>query len=88
MTDTVLKKLTTVWKAVLEVDAVEPADNFFMLGGDSLKAAALMVHIEETFGLLVDPIEIFEHPELHDFAALIAEELAASQGGSVEEGVL
>src|SRR3954470_5098025 len=81
----VLADLTTIWKAVLEVDAVTEDDNFFMLGGDSLKAAALMVHIEETFGLLIDPIEIFEHPVLSEFAALIACEQAAS---AMEDGVL
>ena len=79
--------MVDIWNDILGVEAVSPTDNFFMLGGDSLKAAALMAHIEEACGVQLDAIEIFEHPVLADFVVRL---VAAADGprGVIEEGIL
>ena len=84
--DTVARNMHALWKTVLEVEDVAPDDNFFALGGDSLKAMALMVHIEESFSMSLDPVEIFETPVFSDFTRLVAE--MAGAGRQTEEAVL
>ena len=42
--------LADIWAEVLAIDRVGIHDDFLDLGGDSLMAAAMMVHIEETVG--------------------------------------
>ena len=41
MTISTVDALSEVWMRVLELDRIRPDDNFFLLGGDSLRAAAL-----------------------------------------------
>lgn len=45
--------LANIWSAVLGVDRVEAADNFFALGGESLAAASILIHIGQTLGVEV-----------------------------------
>jgi acyl carrier protein len=68
--------MAEVWKRILKVEAVGPEDNFFKLGGDSLMAAELMAYVEETFGLQVDPVELFENPTLSNFVRVLKDEAA------------
>ena len=44
------QKLVEIWKSLLETEAVSIKDNFFDIGGTSLKAVSLMIEIEKTFG--------------------------------------
>ena len=53
---------------ILIVDRVSPDDDFFGLGGDSLVATVLMTAIEYHYGVVVDPVEIFERPKISEFS--------------------
>jgi acyl carrier protein len=64
-------RLASMWCEILKVDAVNPDDNFFRLGGDSLKAAGLMAQIDEVFGLQIDPVDLFENPTFANFVAVV-----------------
>ena len=44
------EQLARIWADVLGIDRVGIHDDFMDLGGDSLLAAAMMVHVEGTFG--------------------------------------
>jgi amino acid adenylation domain-containing protein len=46
--------LAALWEEVLEVEGVQAEDDFFELGGDSLKAVLLFSLIEERFGVRLD----------------------------------
>ena len=50
------KELTEIWKEMLNVERIGVRDNFFMLGGDSLGSAMMMIEIENRFNteILVD----------------------------------
>lgn len=46
-----LKTLASLWCDVIRIDDVKDDDNFILLGGDSLRAARLLVDVEEIFGI-------------------------------------
>ncbi|ALG14846.1 non-ribosomal peptide synthetase [Kibdelosporangium phytohabitans] len=60
--------LAEVWCAVLGVDKVGADDNFFALGGDSLRAIELTARAESA-GLRCTPNQLFQHQTLAELAA-------------------
>lgn len=63
-------RLAAIWADVLDLDEVGAEDDFTELGGDSLSALHMAVHIEEQLGRKV-PSEWFRHTTLSDLAALL-----------------
>jgi acetoacetyl-CoA synthetase len=61
--------LTTIWETVLQNSPIEPDDNFFDLGGDSLSAVTLFVEIENFFGRHLPPVMIYNAPTIASLAA-------------------
>jgi len=47
---------------ILQVKDVDQTDNFFALGGDSLKAVAMVSRIEREVGVHVSIADLFQHP--------------------------
>jgi acyl-CoA synthetase (AMP-forming)/AMP-acid ligase II len=60
-TETVLARL---WTRLLDTDGVGTGDDFFALGGDSMRAAQLATLAGEEFGVDVPSAAIFDHPGL------------------------
>jgi len=65
-----------IWRQVLDVERVEPHDNFFSLGGDSLKAAQLLAKLRESLGILITQIRplirlLLDDATLRSFAAAV-----------------
>jgi acyl carrier protein len=83
--DTV-QKLAQIWAEAMELETVRPEDDFFEIGGDSVTATIIMVHIEEMWGILLDPIEAFDRPVLKDLAALIDEVIAREHAEMMAAG--
>lgn len=77
--------VAAIWRELFPDAVVEPSSDFFRLGGDSLSASVLIVHVEEVFGLQLDPIEVFERPTLADFTDFIAACLVGGATGRMEE---
>jgi acyl carrier protein len=74
--------LAGIWQDVLETDAIGIDDNFFDLGGHSLKAARIVFRIEHDLGLNVALVDVLRHPTIGALAAAIAppaRELALAQ---------
>jgi len=63
--------LLSLYQRHLELDQVGKDDNFFVLGGDSIRATQIANQIQNQFpSLPMDIVTIFEHPtvaELHQF---------------------
>jgi acyl carrier protein len=72
----IAEQVAAMWRELFPDAVVDSQADFFRLGGDSLSASVLMVHVEEVFGLQLDPIEVFERPTLADFSAFISDCLA------------
>ena len=68
------RKLAEIWAAVLakEIETLSAGDDFFSLGGHSLRAVKLTNAIYKTFGVEVGIQDIFQSPTISGQAALIA----------------
>ncbi|MFF0722720.1 amino acid adenylation domain-containing protein [Micromonospora sp. NPDC003816] len=63
--------LAAVWADVLHLDRVGADDNFFALGGHSLLAAKVVARTAAERGVALTVDQLFAHPVLTDFAALV-----------------
>ena len=65
------KTLALIWKDVLGVETISSADDFFSLGGHSIKLGQLINKINEQFQVTVSFEKLFEYSVLKDQAELI-----------------
>lgn len=65
------EKLALLWSEVLGVEQVYREDNFFMLGGHSLKATVLAAKLMRIFHVQLAIKDIFKNPVLQRMAELI-----------------
>jgi acyl carrier protein len=56
------KQVVAIWEAILERDGIGIKDNFFDLGGHSLKATRVISKIHEVFGIKIDLKNLFMDP--------------------------
>ncbi|MGM9978309.1 MAG: amino acid adenylation domain-containing protein, partial [Clostridium sp.] len=63
--------LVKVFEEILGVDNVGIKDNFFQLGGDSIKATVLINKIEELIGVRVPFKEVFLNPTIEELSKAI-----------------
>ncbi|MEW5821231.1 MAG: amino acid adenylation domain-containing protein, partial [Cyanobacteriota bacterium] len=65
------KKLCKIWQSVLSVERIGINDNFFALGGHSLKAVSLVAEMQKYFNVTVN--DIFEHQTITELSENISE---------------
>jgi oxalate---CoA ligase len=65
------RAVEAVFRDVLECGALGVHDNFFGLGGDSLKGARLIARINAEHGLDLPAVTVFRHPDIAQIAASI-----------------
>ena len=70
LTDTE-RDLAQLWKACLEIDEVNPLDNFFEIGGDSLLVIRLVGEIESELNVTITLREVFGCDTLSELATLV-----------------
>ncbi|WP_262915845.1 non-ribosomal peptide synthetase, partial [Chitinophaga filiformis] len=66
------EKLAVIWQDILGVSRVGIDDNFFLLGGQSLKAIQVLSRIHKEFSIKLELSSLFQHPILSDFHDEIA----------------
>jgi oxalate---CoA ligase len=72
--------LTNLWEKVLGVHPIGVRNNFFELGGDSLLATELLVHIENAWGTELPLRTVYTAPTIEQLAVVLRErEGAATQ---------
>lgn len=62
------KALASVWCRVLGLDRLSLDDDFFALGGDSLRAAALVAELSETTSDIIYASSVFNAPTVRTYA--------------------
>jgi acyl carrier protein len=67
------KILADIWARVLKVNArqIGVKDDFFKLGGDSLKAAVIIAKIQKAFNIKIPMGALFQNPNLRKLAGYI-----------------
>src|SRR5216684_3494717 len=68
-----------VWSDVLQVGEIDTTNNFFDLGGDSLKAIEVISRLQALLHVEIPLIAFFEDPTVAHLAA-VAEELRRESG--------
>ncbi len=63
--------LAGFWRDLLNIDRVGRDDNFFFLGGDSLRAARVMSRILERYDVAIAPPRLFEQPTVRGLAGIV-----------------
>jgi amino acid adenylation domain-containing protein len=71
-----------VWREVLDLDTVGRDDDFFDLGGDSLKVGEVLSRLRERAGGEIPLMLVFENSRLADLAAALPT-VGSSPGGNV-----
>ncbi|MEO1049764.1 MAG: amino acid adenylation domain-containing protein [Bacteroidota bacterium] len=66
-------QLLAIWKEVLEKEAIGVTDNFFEIGGHSLKAIKIISRVLKTLEVNVELKDVFGYPTIRQLAKLIAE---------------
>ncbi|MGW1009341.1 non-ribosomal peptide synthetase [Streptomyces termitum] len=72
------ESLHGLWTKTLELDGVGVLDNFFDLGGDSLRAARLAELVRERHGVELELVDLFDEPTVQKMAELVARTVAAA----------
>jgi len=75
-------RLAGIIASLLHVDRIGANDNFFLLGGHSLLGTQLIARVNETFGVELPLLQLFDHPTLVEMSdaieKLILSKLAAA----------
>jgi acyl-CoA synthetase (AMP-forming)/AMP-acid ligase II len=69
------------FREVLGIERIGAHDNFFALGGDSLRGTQVVVRMNAALGLDLDAIELFRRPTVAEFAMRLAIAADAPQSG-------
>ncbi|MEO1049774.1 MAG: amino acid adenylation domain-containing protein [Bacteroidota bacterium] len=66
-------QLLSIWQEVLSRDSIGVDQNFFEIGGHSLKATRVISRIHKAFDIKLDLKSIFENPTIEGLAKLLGE---------------
>jgi thioesterase domain-containing protein/acyl carrier protein len=67
------EKLIQIWKDILDMASLTPDDDFFRCGGNSLTAIELLVKMQKTFHLTIEPDTIYRYPTIRQQALIITQ---------------
>lgn len=68
----VQEKISIIWRGILNRDKIGLNDDFFDLGGHSLKLARLIVEYQKQFDVLLEMKDLFSQTTIEDHEALIS----------------
>jgi amino acid adenylation domain-containing protein len=74
-------EVAAIWADVLELDAVNPDDDFFDLGGDSLSAVQILTRITRRFNYKVTEVELFTARTVRGLSLVIRQGVGGTTGG-------
>jgi amino acid adenylation domain-containing protein len=69
--DGIERTLASIWQEILEIDRVGILHNFFVLGGNSLRAVVLVSDILKQLNVKLPLTDVFRHATLRDMAAAV-----------------
>lgn len=72
-----VRTLTAIYSELLQVQSVDPADDFFILGGNSVLAARLTQQVESRIGVRIPPRRFYQSPTVAGLTRVVNELRAA-----------
>lgn len=69
------RKLVRAWERCLNVCPIGMDDDFFALGGDSIRAVSLSLEVEADFGCHLPPSALIEAPTVRQYADRLSREI-------------
>jgi natural product biosynthesis luciferase-like monooxygenase protein len=66
------KRLVKIWEELLQIDHIGVFDDFFALGGHSLKATQLIIRVKEIFGIKIDLRNLLSKPNIDSLSQEIS----------------
>ena len=76
--DEVAETLAAIWRDVLHVSTVDPTDDFFTLGGDSLHVIRVVDRARKA-GVAITPAQFIANPTIAELSTLTAEAADAAE---------
>lgn len=74
--DKVIQTLNYIWCQSLEIRSADTENTFVALGGNSIKAMALIVEVEKQFGIDISFQEFFKFSNLTEFRNFVIKKLS------------
>ena len=71
----VQSKLTGIWREVMQLDTIQPDDDFFDLGGHSLLVTQIIARVRSIFGVQLALRDFFEAPTITALARVVEEQI-------------
>jgi amino acid adenylation domain-containing protein len=81
------KRLAAIWEEVLDLRPVGVNDNFFDIGGQSLKAITLVSRISKEMGTTIPLMQVFRFPTIAEFAAAYSTDLSSVSSGEAAQSL-
>lgn len=69
------KVVTAIWKEILQCENINPEDDFFEKGGDSIMTMMVYFRVKEELNLDLMPYDLLESSNFFDFCRLIEKNL-------------
>jgi amino acid adenylation domain-containing protein len=83
-TENLEAKIAAIWRAVLKQDDLDPRQNFFDLGGDSLRLIEVHSHLRKHLGAKISITDLFEYPTINAIAQRIG---AGAPAPPISDGI-
>ncbi|MFS4449711.1 amino acid adenylation domain-containing protein [Maribacter sp. 2307UL18-2] len=80
----VQKRLVEIWEDILSIENIGVNHNFFLIGGDSIKAIKLVYKINEEFDSSISLANLYGHPTVESISSFLESvELIKNKKGSL-----
>ena len=79
------KRLARIWSSVLRCKRVGVSDDFFAVGGDSLRALELLIHVEKAFGKRFPLAAFIQNPTIEGLVKGLANEKGTASDSCLVE---
>jgi acyl-CoA synthetase (AMP-forming)/AMP-acid ligase II len=85
--DATEQEISSLFCTVLGVPAAGVGDNFFALGGDSLRGSQVLSRIRDCMRVNVSILDLFKAPTVEQLAAVVARNRRESEIAALERGI-
>ncbi len=79
------EKLAAIWSTVLNLEQIGIHDNFFDLGGHSLRATQVIARVRDLLQVDLSLRDIFAGPTIADLTLIITQKLAQQESGNEDD---